>query len=127
MKQNNLTFGQGFLGIQSQAAAGNPQKVFDWNKAASIIKDKYKKHKDLIAEAGLQGDWDYTGGIIFKEGKPINDNYTYLSSNWATPKLILSWNNQEQEEIECFLIGEDKYSSDSKWDEESLKTLGIDL
>lgn len=126
-KKSELTFEEGFLGVQAKIAKGNPQKCFDWDKAAKIIKETLAKHPDLIAEAGLQGDWKYTGGIIFEEGKPTNENYTYLSSNWAIPTLILSWNDEEQEEIDCFITGEHRFNESSKWDDTSLDILGINL
>lgn len=130
MKQSNLTFAEGFLGIQADIAKRNGaiQKVFDWNKAAQIIKDNFANHPDLVAEAGLQGDWDYTGGIIFENGKPSNNSYTYLSSNWATPTLLLFWDGDEQEEIECYVdAANSTFTEDSKWDENSIAILGIPL
>lgn len=36
-------------------------KVFDWNRAARLIKDNNVK----TASAGLKGDWEWTGGTIF--------------------------------------------------------------
>lgn len=127
MKKSELSFADGFLGVEANKAAkqGKPHMAFDWSKAAQIIKDAFSKHPDLTAEAGLQGDWDYTGGIIFEDGKPTNEHYTYLKSNWATPTLLLSWDGEEQEEIECFST--EKYTADSKWDIESLSILGIQL
>lgn len=129
MKTSNLTFAEGFLGTRSREAAkqGKPMMAFDWDKAAKTIKNRFREHKDLVAEAGLEGDWNYTGGEIFNNGKPTNGNYTYLSSNWATPTLILSWDGIEQEEIECFTNESERFQSDSKWDEKALKILGIDL
>ena len=64
MKISSLTFLEGFWGIQSRIARANgmPQMKFDWDKAAEIIKERFSNHPDLIAEAGLQGDWNYTGG-----------------------------------------------------------------
>lgn len=129
MKQSNLTFLDGFSGTEAKAAKvqGKTQKAFDWDKAAQIIKDKYKEHADLRCEAGLQGDWEYTGGCIFKKGKPYNDSFTYLSSNWAIPTLILEWDGEEQEEIDCFIEASDsRFDSSSKWDKISLEILGID-
>jgi hypothetical protein len=125
-KQSTLSFADGFnpngQGIIN-AKLGKPQMAFDWNKAATIIKEKLKLHPDLIAEAGLQGDWDYTGGVIFKDGTTYNDDYTYLSSNWATPTLILSWDNKEQEELDCFVYGNELYDSDTKWPKSSAELL----
>lgn len=122
MKKSELSFTDGF--ISDRAKNNNPQKAFDWDKAAAIIKDKFVSHPDLVAEAGLQGDWKYTGGTIFEDGKPVSDSYTYLCSNWAMPTLILSWDGEEQEEINCFsLESESRFTTDSKWDEQSLKIL----
>ncbi len=121
MKTSNLTFAEGLLGIQSEQASrkGNKQMVFDWDKAAEIISKRLAHDPDLKAEAGLEGDWDYTGGTIFEAGKPADD-YTYLSSNWATPTLIIN----DREEIPCYTADEDtRFGSDSKWDEQSLAIL----
>lgn len=51
MKQSNLTFAEGFLG--SPAPQGTPLKMFDFNKAAELIREAFKVHPDLVAEAGL--------------------------------------------------------------------------
>ena len=64
MKQNNLSFADGFNPNgqgQINRKLGKSLMAFDWDKAAEIIKEKLKLHPDLKAEAGLQGDWDYTG------------------------------------------------------------------
>lgn len=117
------------FGIQADLARsrGAKLKAFDWDKAAQLIKEKLKEHPDLSAEAGLQGDWGYTGGVIFENGKPTNDNYTYLSSNWAAPTLILSWDGEEQEEVECSIERNERFDSYTKWDKDSLAILGIEL
>lgn len=124
-----LTFWDGFAGVQAQIAKMNGAEMmaFNWDLAAEIIKQRFVQHPDLIAEAGLQGDWSYTGGCIFAEGEAIISEYTYLSSNWAIPTLILSWDGDEQESIECYCEADDRFNSDSKWDEESLKILGRNI
>lgn len=129
MKTSNLSFADGFLGIEAKKAklAGNLQMAFNWDKAAQIIKEEFKKHPDLKAEAGLQGDWDYTGGVIFENGKPINNSYTYLSSNWAKPTLILEWDGIEQKEIVCEIEECKRFNSSTKWDDISLSILGLNL
>lgn len=124
MKKSTLTFSEGFKGI-APVPRGPLQMAFDWDKAAKIIKKNLKLHPDLKAEAGLQLDWEYTGGTIFEQGKPVIDDYTYLSSDWAKPTLILSWGGFEQMEIECFTKENDRFGSKSKWDDKSLKILGI--
>jgi hypothetical protein len=119
-----MSFADGFLGIQARAAKDNPSKAFDWDKAAQIIKEKYAEHPDLVAEAGLNGDWDCTYGVIFAGGKPKTDGGMYLASNWATPLLNLKWNDQE-EEIECSADETDRFNCHSTWDEGSLAILEI--
>ncbi len=68
---------------RGQAARGNPMKVFDWDKAARLIRGSDAQE----ASAGLGGDWEWTGGNILADGKPVTDGGCYLSSNWATPEL----------------------------------------
>lgn len=127
MKESRLSFIGGFAGIDAKKAAkeGKPQLAFDWDKAAEIIKKHLVDHPDLVAEAGLNGDWDYTGGIIFEDGNPTTEHYTYLSSNWAKPTLIISWDGCEQVEVDCSVVENDRFHSASKWDEKSLSKLGI--
>lgn len=130
MKQQNFSFLGADILAQAERAknSGNQHLTFNWDMAAEIIRKYLVDHPDLTAEAGLQGDWSYTGGEIFENGRPTNDSYTYLSSNWAIPTLILSWGGEDQEEINCSVIeSESRFSSDSKWDDDSLKLLGINL
>ena len=69
------------------------QMVFDWDKAARLIAEK----KPKVASAGLRGDWEYTGGVIYAAGEPIKNCSTFLASTWAVPELALNgWR------IECF-------------------------
>jgi hypothetical protein len=58
-----------------------------WDRAAELIRDR----KPTLASAGLAGDWEYTGGEIWRDGKPVpaDETYTYLSSNWAMPEIDL--------------------------------------
>lgn len=124
MKKSELTFTEGFTCGKAQEAKkrGDIQMAFDWDKAAEIIKERLKTNPSLVAEAGLQGDWSHTGGIIFEEGKPTNENYTYLSSNWAKPTLEI-----DGEDIECWTEENERFDYDTKWDDVSLGILGIAL
>ena len=42
---------------KARAAQGREHMVFDWVKAAKLIKER----KPTLAQAGLQGDWEWTG------------------------------------------------------------------
>ncbi len=78
------------------ASRGKPQMVFDWDKAA------IKEHKAKNARAGLCGDWEWTGGDIFIDGKPDLESYTYLTSTWATPEIDI-----DGEVMNCFIMEND--------------------
>jgi hypothetical protein len=97
-------------------AVGAKLKVFDWDKAASIIKEK----KAEEASAGLEHDWDWTGGDIFRDGKPYKGDYTFLASVWATPQLEI-----DGEYIDCWKHEEETpgWNSDTKWPKSALEIL----
>lgn len=89
--------------------------VFDWNKAAMLI----KQHKPVKAEAGLKGDLEWTGGTIWRDDKPVKNSYTYLASTWATPLLIL-----DGEETPCYIMEhETKWRAKTTWPESALKII----
>lgn len=91
--------------------------VFDWDKAAQIISERGAKE----AHAGLKGDWKLTGGCILRDGRPVRDSYTYLSSTWATPALRIG-----SDEIECFRMKKDcEWDHGTKWPKSALSILGV--
>ena len=96
----------------------NPQMVFDWAKAAQIIKER----KPAMAEAGLRGDWGWTGGEIWRDNAPVpdEDTYTYLASTWAIPELDI-----DGEVMECYIM-EDKteWYIGTYWPAEALEIVG---
>jgi ATP:corrinoid adenosyltransferase len=96
---------------KSAAARGAKFMVFDWDKAAQLIKERKPKE----ASAGLRSDWEYTGGTIYTADEgPAKSSYTYLASNWATPELDL-----DGEIIPCFVY-EDEETNPNKWNEHTL-------
>ncbi|GFN32501.1 hypothetical protein [Paenibacillus xylaniclasticus] len=96
------TWGAFMLG---EANRGREMMVFDWDKAARLIKERNANS----VSAGLSGDWEWTGGIIFKDGKPNYNSYTYLASTWATPELEI-----DGEYFDCYLM-----ESETSWDEDT--------
>lgn len=86
--------------LRGMFARGDVPRTFDWMKAAKIIAET----RPGTAYAGLAEDWGYTGGLIYEDGKPVpeKDTYVYLTSNWATPILVLD----DDEEIECWRYGD---------------------
>ena len=92
--------------------------VFDWIKAAQIIKERNAE----TASAGLAGDWEWTGGDILREGKPVpqEDTYTFLASTWATPQLEV-----DGDLLSCYRMQSETpgWGSETYWPEEALAIL----
>ena len=101
--------------FRGQATKEKRLMVFDWVKAAQIIKDAGAKN---YAEAGLAGDWEYTGGTIYNN-RIVEDSYTYLASTWATPQILIN-----EEYYDCYIMeDETDWGPDTKWPEEAKKIL----
>jgi len=90
--------------------------VFDWNKAAELIKER----KPEEVQAGLSGDWGCTGGTIYENGVINADDYTYLASTWAEPEIDI-----DGDVFSCFKMQSEapSWGSSTKWPESSLKIL----
>lgn len=58
----------------------------DWKKIVEIICEKDLKY----VQAGLNGDWENTCMVIYREGEPVldSDPQFYSCSNWAIPAII---------------------------------------
>ena len=97
---------------------GKELMVFDWIKAAKIIKER----NPIIASAGLRDDWEWTGGTIYENGKIVKDCYTFLASTWAVPELDI-----DGEIIECYVMKhETKFDAYTKWPKSALDILKAD-
>lgn len=105
-KSQNWSFLGSDILLQGEIYRNEPMKVFDWDKAATIIKERNAE----FAEAGLATDWDNTGGVIYDvdEGGIVEDSYLYLGSTWAMPTLIV-----DGDEIACFM--DDDGNREYKW------------
>ena len=101
-----------------EASRGNPVKVFDWDEAATRIKVADAKS----AAAGLEGDWEWTGGPILENGVPVDkmDTYTYLASTWATPELEI-----DGERIPCWKFADETpgWDAGTYWPQSALDIL----
>ena len=101
-----------------QANRGRPLMVFDWDRAAQLIRER----KAREASAGLSGDWEYTGGEILRDGKPIpaEETYVYLASTWATPELEI-----DGDRMDCFRMQADTpgWNSKTYWPDSALALL----
>lgn len=105
------------LRAQSAHASNSKIKVFDWNKAAFLI----KVQKAKIASAGLEGDWEWTGGTIFN-GRPLfaDESYTYLASNHATPQIII---DDVEHDCWCYQSEHPEWDSGTRWPQSALDIL----
>lgn len=102
------------------ASKGKEQAVFDWDKAAQILKDR----KADYAEAGLEDDWGCTvGGILLNGSIPSSDYPPYLSSNWATPQLRV-----DDEYIDCYKMQSEvpDWGADTFWPDSARKIFNED-
>ena len=106
-----------FAFARGESNRHKPLMVFDWDKAARLIKESGVTE----ASAGLAGDWDYIGGEILREGKPYMDGYTYLASTWAQPELRLGYGMEQ----ECWKFQSDtpEWDAQTKWPESALTIL----
>ncbi|MEL7626964.1 MAG: hypothetical protein AAGU15_08915 [Anaerolineaceae bacterium] len=95
---------------------GNELMVFDWDKAAQRIREV----QPVSASAGLRNDWEHTGGAIYRNGKPVIDSYTYLSSTWAVPEL-----DMDSAVEPCYRMRHEvpSWDHDTKWPLSALKIL----
>lgn len=102
---------------RAQAAQGSPVRVFDWVKAARLIRER----KPNFARAGLRADWEYTGGPIYANGAPVpqDETYTYLASLWAIPELDL-----DGDIVECWVWAEGSgWDASTYWPDAALTEL----
>ncbi len=99
--------------------AGNETKVFDWHKAARIIRERSPRN----ASAGLAADWEYTGGTIYVDGDPVKGSGCYLASIWATPQLDI-----DDEIIDCWILdtpetNPEAWDASTEWPDSALTIL----
>ena len=99
-----------------EANRGKELMVFDWDRAARLIRER----KPECASAGLRSDWEYTGGTIYEDGKPVMDDYTYLASTWAVPEL-----DMDGEIVECYRMQHEvpQWDENTKWPYSALTIL----
>ena len=104
-----------FAFAMGEAHRNCERKVFDWDKAARLIKEK----KPKCADAGLQEDWYWTADEIYRDGEIVEDGNPYLASTWATPVLTL-----DGEDFECYVMeSSTEWGADTYWPESARRIL----
>ena len=58
---------------------GHEERVFDWQKAAELIKEALKTNSRLYVEAGLEEDYSRTVATIMRDGEVVYGE-PYLAS-----------------------------------------------
>lgn len=97
------------------AYRGKPERVFDWNKAARIIRER----RPHAAYAGLAEDLADTFSVIYVDGEPLEDGSGYLASTWATPQLYL-----DGDSVDCWIWEhETEWDADTRWPQSALDIL----
>lgn len=105
---------------RGEMSRGAPTRVFDWVRAAERINEV----KPSMASAGLSGDWEYTGGLIYTaDGIPDEDDtYVFLASTWAIPELSLDGAIED-----CWTWqGDTGWGAHTYWPEEARRILSGD-
>jgi hypothetical protein len=103
--------------MMGRANRGNELMIFDWAKAAHLIKE----NPNTEICAGLQGDWGYPRNIIWTEGHIVR-RYVYLASTWATPEIEICGVRQD-----CYVMEHDRPDWDAHtfYPSEALEILGL--
>lgn len=101
--------------LMGEANRGKNLMVFDWDKAARLIRDMKPKK----ASAGLRDDWENTGGEIFSHGRPITGR-TFLASTWEVPEIDL-----DGDVIPCYRMQYEvpRWGAETKWPKSALDIL----
>lgn len=98
-----------------EAHRGMEMMVFDWNKAAKIIREK----KPKVVRAGLRDDWEYTGGVIYENGSIVFSSSCYLASTWAVPEISV-----DGEVLPCYIMQRNtKWTAETKWPPSAIRIL----
>lgn len=102
--------------LKNAIAYGHKMMVFDWDKAAEIIKNNPK----VCWRAALRNDEFWTGDTIYEDGKPNLDAHTYLASIWAVPYIF-----NDEENICCYKYSDEvpDWNSDTIWPKSALEIL----
>lgn len=107
--------------VLGEANRNKEEMVFDWDKAAQIIREKGAQQ----ASAGLQNDWEWTGGTILVDGVVDKYSYTYLASTWAIPELEVTDRHGIVTRMDCYRMQSESpgWYSGTKWPQSAMDIL----
>ena len=94
-----ISFAEGFLGPKGNV--GFFMNV-DNEKAKQIVSELLKNGKKIkSADLGLDGDFSINSTVIY-HGEKFYDYNAYEGSQWATPILIVNYEDGSNEMFECW-------------------------
>ena len=107
MKKNYIPGSMGFAeGILTGVARSAGKTIWmnvDTENARSIVERKKKNGRDVThAELGLDGDWGENSDIIYDSDNGFCEYGAYHGSRWATPTLIIFYNDGPSEAYDCY-------------------------
>lgn len=78
------------------------------------LKNYVKLNKDSILKvmAGLAEDWFYTSDTVYEKGKFLECPDVFSSSHWATPSILVIYNDGKEESFEMWEKGNDPHACD---------------
>jgi len=105
MKKNyipgSMSFSEGFMSYKCAGISKDKFMEVDENKALEMVKSLLKEGRKIYeATLGLDGDWIENSTVIY-DGE-FNKYDSYHGSLWATPILIISFEDGPSETYECY-------------------------
>lgn len=102
----SMGFAEGFISLNYLTKDKGFWMEVAPTKARKIIKKLLKKGRKIThAELGLDGDWAENSCGIY-DGKRFYTYDAYEGSRWATPILIVNFEDGPSETYECYTRGE---------------------
>lgn len=80
-------------------------RQLNWDLALAFIQSDRKNIHSVYA--GLGEDWVGTAACIYKEERylPYEEIEAMTGSDWATPVILVTYKNGQQQAMECWMYG----------------------
>lgn len=114
----------GLLGAKARRE-GREAKVFDWDYAATLLR-LFASDGIKDVEVCLLQDEGNTYAYAIEDKKiNINKGYAYLSSVWATPGMIIYYDDGHEVTVPCFKMQHEvpNWDCDTWWPDSALDIL----
>lgn len=95
----SMSFAQGFMGPRGDVGYF---MNFSQDKAEAVVKKLLSEGRKITeAYGGLDGDWNENNSVIY-DGKEFHKYDAYSGSQWATPILIVNFEDGSSEAFEVW-------------------------